>query len=150
MHNQYKYFRLTIIVLTIASVIPFFLYPALVEVFHHDPAIMLAPYLSYNNIIISFMCGVVWGNTKSARDIPENIKILFIILSPVIMLTSWLAFNLFEANIQLMTSAVLFLVLLLLDLVLHRHAHLPRWYYLLRFTTTMLILVIILYSLRYV
>ena len=50
MHNQYKFFRILIIALTISSVIPFLLYPAGIEYLHYDSALLLAPFLSYNNV----------------------------------------------------------------------------------------------------
>ncbi len=150
MHSHYKKLRALIIALTIMGVIPFLLYPVAIEFYGYDSALLLAPFLSYSNVIISFMCGTLWGNTKSAANLSERRKIAFILLSVVIFLISWFSFNLLDAAQQVRVYSLLFVLLLGMDFVLYKKAHFPRWYYLARVMTTTLVLVIILYSLKYI
>ena len=149
MHSNNKLFKTLILVLTFSGVIPFLLYPILIEFFGKEPTIYLAPFLSYNNIIISFMCGTLWANVKAAQNLPSRMKFSFILFSIAMVLISWLSFNLLEAAIQLKVYAVMFVVLLATDFILHKHDHLARWYYLSRFISTVIVVLVILFSLRY-
>lgn len=150
MHQHHKILRSLIITLTIAGVLPFVAYPVAIEYYGYDSALLLAPFLSYCNVIISFMCGTLWGNTKSAHNVSEPRKVKMILVSVLVFLISWFSFNMLDADLQVKVYALLFVILLGLDFILYRQEHFPRWYYLVRVATTTLVLVSILFSLRYV
>ncbi len=151
MHNTaHKLFRGLITAITACGVLPYIAYPVLVEGFGYDSVLLLAPFLAYNLMMVSFMCGALWSNVKTAHNITQFSKVGFVVVSVIIAIGGWFSFYGLDAGVQFVFYIGLFSVLLLLDFILYRYGTFAKWYMGLRVITTAIVFISLIYSMRFV
>ncbi|MFT6262061.1 MAG: hypothetical protein ACJAYK_002762 [Crocinitomicaceae bacterium] len=94
-------------------------------------------FLTYGLLILSFMAGTLWGQVVNE---PVKIKRIALV-SNAITLSAWLAFLLADPEVVLVTMALGFVALYLLEVVIISPIKRPDYYLVLRLRVTTLVVV---------
>jgi hypothetical protein len=123
-------------VLVFAGALPFLASALLVQLPLLPGFDALALFRTYALVIVSFLCGVHWGQGLAARGAaPLNL----FLASNALVLLLWLASALLPVNMFLLLVLVELALLLWIDRRLFRHELIDHWYYITRIRITLIV-----------
>lgn len=126
--------------LTLAGALPF-LMALLVMIFPQNGIDGAYIATSYATLIISFLSGTLWMQALKASDTTLS---PLLIKSNIVTLVAWAALLFLPNNGTLALHALCFLYLFFLDHDLFKRGYVPRWYYTIRRTITLIVVSLLL------
>ena len=126
--------------LTLAGALPFLL-ALLVMIFPQNGIDGAYIATSYATLIISFLSGTLWMQALKASDTTLS---PLLIKSNIVTLVAWAAVIFLPNNGTLALHALCFLYLFFLDHDLFKRGYVPRWYYTIRRTITLIVVSLLL------
>jgi hypothetical protein len=121
--------------LTYAGTIPF-IAAALAFLLHFGTAHAGFAIGPYGIVILSFMAGVEWGTYMTS---PLKPRLNLLLISNVVALAAWASFLMVDGRTLFACDAVLFALLLLVDVSSKRAGLIAPWFFRLRLSATIIV-----------